>query len=91
MALAECCITNGDALLGATIELPVSAAALFCETQSRVVLSATVANAAKIMASGLPVTRIGVTGGAALQIGPLTWPVAKLRTAWWSAIGNVMN
>ena len=91
VALAECCMTNGDAMLGATIELPASAAALFGETQSRVVMSATSANAAKILAAGLPVTRLGVVGGDALQIGRLTWPVAKLRTAWWSAIGKVMD
>ena len=90
-ALAECCISNGDALLGATIELPVSAAALFGETQSRIVLSATPANAAKILASGLPVARLGVTGGAALQIGSLQWPVTELRNTWWSAIGKVMD
>jgi len=91
VALAECCMSNGDALLGATIELPISAAALFGESQSRVVLSATPANAAKILAAGLPVTRLGVTGGDVLQIGRLTWPVAKLRAAWWHAIGNVMD
>jgi len=91
VALAECCMTNGDAMLGATIELPVSAAALFGETQSRVVLSVTPANATKILAAGLPVTRLGVVGGDALQIGRLTWPVTKLRTAWWLAIGKVMD
>ncbi|MEI8315788.1 MAG: AIR synthase related protein, partial [Verrucomicrobiota bacterium] len=91
VALAESCMSNGDATIGATIELPVSAAALFGETQSRIVLSATPANAAKILASDLPVARLGVTGGEVLQIGALQWPVAKLRTAWWCAINKVMD
>ena len=71
--------------------VPISAAALFGETQSRVVLSATPANAVKILASGLPVARLGVVGGATLKLGRLSWPVAQLRTAWWSAIGKVMD
>ena len=96
VALAECCISNpanggGAAMLGAKIASPVSAAALFGETQSRIVLSATPAHAAKILAAGLPITQLGVVGGKNLSIGCLTWPVEKLRSAWWSAIGKVMN
>ena len=98
VALAECCISNpanngtgGDALLGATITTPISAAALFGETQSRVVLTTTPANAVKILASGLPVARLGVVGGDTLKLDRLSWPVAQLRTAWWSAIGKVMD
>ena len=96
VALAECCISNpanagSAAMLGAKIAAPVSAAALFGETQSRIVLSATPAHAAKILASGLPIARRGVVGGDTLAIGRLTWPVAQLRTAWWSAIGKVMD
>ena len=96
VALAECCISNpanagSAAMLGAKIAAPVSAAALFGETQSRIVLSATPAHAAKILASGLPIARLGVVGGDTLAIGRLTWPVAQLRTAWWSAIGKVMD
>jgi phosphoribosylformylglycinamidine synthase len=91
VALAESCLSNGDALIGATIDLPVSAATLFGESQSRIVLSASPENARKILASGLPVRKIGVTGGENLRIGSLAWPVAKLRAAWWNAIGRLMN
>lgn len=91
VALAESCMSNGGALIGATIDLPVSAAALFGETQSRIVLSATPGNAGKILASGLPVQKIGTTGGDTLKIGALSWPVSKLRDAWWNAIGHVMD
>jgi len=54
-------------------------------------LSATPVNAAKILAAGVPVARLGVTGGDELKIGSLQWPVAKLRNTWWSAIGKVMD
>ena len=91
VALAECCMSNSEVQIGATIDLPVSAAALFGESQSRIVLSASPANAEKILASGLPVTKLGTTGGDKLRIGKLAWPVATLRDAWWSAIGRLME
>jgi len=98
VALAECCVSNpalsgagGSAMLGATIKLPVSAAALFGETQSRVVLTASPENAAKILASGMPVKKIGTVGGDKLRIGKLSWDVAKMRDAWWNAINRLMG
>ena len=91
VALAECCMSNGEVQVGATIKLPISAAALFGETQSRIVLSASPANAEKILAAGLPVKKLGTTGGDQLRIGKLAWDVAKLRKAWWMAIGRVMD
>ena len=91
VALAECCMSNGEVQVGATIKLPISAAALFGETQSRIVLSASPADAEKILASGLPVKKLGTTGGDQLRIGKLAWDVAKLRKAWWMAIGRVMD
>jgi phosphoribosylformylglycinamidine synthase len=91
VALAECCMTNGDAMLGATVDLPATAAALFGESQSRVVLTASPANAEKILASGLPVTKLGMVGGDQLRIGKLSWAVVKLCEAWWNAIGRVME
>jgi len=87
VALAECCFAG----VGATVELPVTAAALFGESQSRIVLTASPENAEKILASGLPVTRLGVTGGNQLRIGRLAWDVARLRKVWWNAIGRVME
>jgi len=91
VALAECCMSNGEVQVGATIKLPISAAALFGETQSRIVLSASPADAEKILAAGLPVKKLGTTGGDQLRIGKLAWDVAKLRKAWWMAIGRVMD
>jgi phosphoribosylformylglycinamidine synthase len=87
VALAECCMEG----VGATVELPASAAALFGESQSRVVVTASPANAKKILASDMPVTRLGVTGGDKLRIGKLAWPVAQLRDVWWNAVGRLMD
>jgi phosphoribosylformylglycinamidine synthase subunit PurL len=86
VALAECCISNGDAMIGATIDLPVSAAALFGESQSRIVITCAPEHAGQIAG-----TVLGTTGGEALRIGKLSWPVAKLRDVWWNAIGRLMD
>jgi phosphoribosylformylglycinamidine synthase subunit PurL len=91
VALAECCMSNGDAMFGAMIKLPVNAATLFGETQSRIILSCTPDNAKKILASGLPVTKLGVVGGEKLRIGKLSWDVKKLRRVWWTTINHLMG
>ena len=99
VALAECCMSNGDTLTGAEIDLRLVtgrlAAILFGETQSRIVLSATPANAAAILNSGLPVMRLGVVAGKQLKIRTgkkaLAWDVTALRESWWNAIGKVMD
>jgi phosphoribosylformylglycinamidine synthase II len=86
VALAECCMSNGDAMIGATVDLPVSAATLFGESQSRILVTCRPSDAGKIAG-----TILGTTGGTALRIGRLSWPVAKLRAAWWNAIGQLMD
>jgi len=99
VALAESCMSNGDAMVGAEIDLSQFTerldAVLFGETQSRVVLSCAPQHADEILRSGLSVTRLGTTGGTNLKIntprGPLVWPVAELRSAWWNAIGRLMD
>jgi phosphoribosylformylglycinamidine synthase len=81
-ALVECCVAGDDnrAMVGATIALEGAAApgepiasALFGEAPTRVVASARAEHVAEILqratARGVPVTRIGTTGGAALEIG----------------------
>jgi phosphoribosylformylglycinamidine synthase subunit PurL len=86
VALAESCMSNGDAMIGATVELPISAAALFGESQSRIIVTCAPAAAGKIAG-----TILGTTGGEVLRIGKLSWPVAKLREVWWNAIGRLMD
>jgi phosphoribosylformylglycinamidine synthase len=82
VALAESCMEG----LGATVKLPVNAAALFGESQSRIIVSCAPENAGKI--TGLV---LGTVGGSQLKIGRLTWDIAKLRDAWWNAIGRIMS
>ena len=99
VALAECCMSNGDAMIGATIDLSKFDerldALLFGETQSRIVFSCAPQHAEEILRSELPVTRLGSTGGDALRIktsrGELSWDVARLRDVWWNTIGQWME
>ncbi len=85
VALAECCISNGDALRGATVKLPINAAALFGESQSRIIVTCAPEAAGQIAG-----TVLGKVGGDHLRIGKLAWPVGRLRDAWWNAIGRLM-
>jgi phosphoribosylformylglycinamidine synthase len=99
VALSECCMTNGDAMVGATIDLGTIGTrldtALFGETQSRVIVSCAPENVERIAQAALPVTVLGATGGSGLTIrtprGELSWDVANLRDVWWNAIGRLME
>ena len=99
VALAECCMSNGDALVGASIDLAAIGGrldgALFGETQSRVIVSCSPENVVRIAGGALPVTVLGVTGGSELKIagpgGELSWNVSDLRDVWWNAIGRLMG
>jgi hypothetical protein len=59
------------------------------------VLSCPANHAEEVLRAGLPVTRLGVTGGNALKIetsrGELSWDLARLRDVWWNAIGRLMD
>ncbi len=106
VALAECCMSNPDAQLGASIDLGDLATrglrldqALFNETQSRIVLSVAATNATAVLAMlewrGIPALRLGTVGGADLQIrtsaATLSWPVKDLHRTWYSSIADVME
>jgi phosphoribosylformylglycinamidine synthase len=82
VALAECCMEGR----GATVDLPVNAAALFGESQSRIIVTCAPESAGQIAG-----TVLGTVGGEQLRIGRLSWPVTKLRNAWWNAIGTLME
>jgi phosphoribosylformylglycinamidine synthase subunit PurL len=71
VALAECCMTNGDAMVGATSIWDARErldAALFGETQSRVIVSCAPENVERIAQGRIPVTVLGATGGSELTI-----------------------
>lgn len=108
VALAESCISQLIAretprLIGAKVDLSgVNAARLdallFGETQGRIVLSATNANADKIVAEarqlGVGVTRLGAVGGDRLTIktaaGEFSAPLTELHDPWWNSIARAM-
>jgi phosphoribosylformylglycinamidine synthase II len=100
VALAECCIAERDAMLGATVQLSVGTVAphayLFGEDASRVVLSFSpsfqeeVARACQ--AEGVPFAVLGVVGGDRLTVpGLLDVSVTELSRAWRSGIPALMK
>ncbi len=103
VALAECCMSNGEKLVGAELDLTAYAnrldALLFGETQSRIVISCApdYANLILKTANGaeVPAARLGTTGGANLVISAkshrLSLPITELRARWWSAIPEIMD
>jgi phosphoribosylformylglycinamidine synthase len=99
VALAECCMSNGDAMVGANVDLGALGArpdaVLFGETQSRIIVSCAPEHLEQIVNVALPVTVLGATGGGALKIktsrGELSWDVVRLRDVWWNALGRLMD
>jgi phosphoribosylformylglycinamidine synthase II len=97
-------------LIGATVDVTIllpSAGAttpvrldalLFGETQSRVVLSCTPTNAAKVLelaqTSGVPAARLGTVGGDQFVLrtrrAESRVPVEALHDLWWNAIARAM-
>ena len=85
VAVAEMALASG---IGAELE-PLRAAAAFGEAQGRYVV--TTRNAAALEEHGLPVRRIGRTGGDALIINGQPLPLADLRTAHQSFFRDWME
>ncbi len=102
VALAECCIWGK---LGASVSMPAGPAkrldgALFGESPSRIVLSATPENAARIQklaaAQGVPVHVLGKVGGDALVIEAqgtlqLSESLSGMEAIWRDAIPKLMS
>ena len=113
VTLAECCFTKNVALntprfTGAQVDLSALKCArkdalLFGETQSRIVLSASPANADKILAKAkelsVPAAVIGkvTSSGKDSELSirlaqeTLSWNVSAIYGTWWNAIGSVMD
>ena len=111
VALAECCF-NPNRPVGAEIDLDASsrrplgdaedsssaAAALFNESQSRIVLSVDADDAEKALetlrSSDVSATQIGWVGGTDLIIRAhgenFRWPVDDLHEQWWNAISRAL-
>jgi phosphoribosylformylglycinamidine synthase len=103
VALAECCM-SGEAMVGAEIDLTAYGALaadelLFNEAQSRIVISVRRENATAALSlaewQGVPVRRLGFTGGEHLRIKAgereRSWLTKELHAQWWGAIGRWMG
>jgi phosphoribosylformylglycinamidine synthase subunit PurL len=108
VALAESCFSQQIAkdtqrFIGASVELPLTAgvrmdALLFGETQNRIVVSVSPANADKVLAeakvAGVPALKIGVVGGETLSIKAgairVSATVSELHDGWWNSIARAM-
>ena len=104
VTLSESCFSedlarNTPKLLGATIKLPTidgvtAPAALFGESQGRIVVTVEKAFVPKVLGQaeilGLSVSEIGVVGGDQLSISygdeSMSWNLADLHQEWWSSI-----
>ena len=100
VALAECCVADGEHPIGAQLSLSVGSVApyayLFGEDASRVVVSYAPEHEAGIAAAcrsaGVPFASIGMVGGDRLVIsGLLDVPVARLSDAWRRGIPSLMK
>ncbi len=109
VALAESCLSHQTArntplLVGAKVDLSGWDASrldalLFGEAQGRIVISVAKKNVDQVLAKaremGVPATRLGETGGTALEIKAkgqtYSWSLGRLHGLWWNAIANAMK
>jgi phosphoribosylformylglycinamidine synthase len=103
VAVAEAAMAAEGGPLGAKIDLTTGLrpdVALFNESQSRVVVTVSRANAASVLSllewRGIPVRRLGeVTSGDTLDITAdgetFSWKLADLYTKWADTIGSLME
>ena len=101
VALAESCLSNREEPIGASVTLPAGRAdvALFNEAQSRIVITATEANAKAALSllesRGIAASRLGTVGGSDLKItigsNELRWPVTELHQSWFDSIRHAME
>lgn len=99
VALAECCISNKDKAIGADINSSFvirnsslrKDAALFGESQSRIIITCDKSSASKIEAlaqkNGVPSQSIGKVGGQRLKIeGSINLPLDEMKKAWETSL-----
>ncbi len=99
VALGECCISNRENQVGATITLGDKMRAdalLFGETQSRVVVSCAAEDAEALQkwfdAAAVPCRRIGTVGGVSLKIdGLVDQRLEKMADAWYNSMRRFMG
>jgi phosphoribosylformylglycinamidine synthase len=96
VALAECCVSGGVGA-GLSLPFPTSAAALFGEAPSRVVVSAPHGASDRVRdvcaAHQVPMLELGRVGGERLVVGNgvLDLPLSELEAAWERTIPTAMQ
>jgi phosphoribosylformylglycinamidine synthase II len=100
VALAECCMADGERPMGTSLELEVGRVAphafLFGEDASRVVISFPAAKREAVLAAcgsaGVPIAVVGTVGGSRLTVrGLLDLPLADVSRAWRSGIPSIVK
>jgi phosphoribosylformylglycinamidine synthase len=99
VALAECCITNEENMIGANVSLDDNLrpdCLLFGESQSRIVISCAPETADAVAGHfanlDIPCAKIGTVGGDKLSIdGYIDQPLAGLHDAFYNAMPSFME
>ena len=99
VALAECCISNEEQMVGASIKLKDDIrpdCLLFGETQSRVIISCSPRNADSVAGHfgklNVPCAKLGTVGGKSLILdGYVNQSLAKLHDAYYNAMPSFME
>jgi phosphoribosylformylglycinamidine synthase len=99
VALAECCISNQQRQIGASVSLPDDIRAdslLFGEAQSRVVITCAPESAEKLIGffndQDVPCTKIGEVGGDRFKINKLVdIEISRLSEAYFGAMTHMME
>lgn len=99
VALAECCVTNQDRVMGAEISLPLAVrrdALLFGESQSRIVVSVAKEDAAKFMAiadkHSASAVVIGKVNGSRLKVNKaIDVSVDEMKAIWSGSLENLLK
>jgi phosphoribosylformylglycinamidine synthase len=98
VALAECCISNREKMIGASINLDDDIRAdclLFGETQSRIIVSVNPADGEKLVdifiKNGVPISAIGRVGGDSLVINnQINLSLIKMSGAYYNSLPQIL-
>ncbi len=98
-ALAECCIINQEKQIGCEVEIPINSRkdfSLFSESQSRIIISISNDNIAKLepelKLSGVKITKLGVVTGSSMKLKNLfDVSVDELSDIYYNTIPGIMS
>ena len=98
VAVAECCITNREKMIGASIRIDDDIRTdclLFGETQSRIIVSTDREDGEKLVdlcvANDVPVSAIGTVGGGSLSINDqINLPLDLLEDAYYNSLPRLL-